>query len=264
MIIVPVGLPGSGKTTYGQSIAGDGVEVIDFDELSKKYSLIEALQKVDWNTMDSDKDFYLDGLFITEEVQEEIANNFYDIKWLYFDTPRDECIKRDRNRVKSEGREKSSEAIIENAYIRRPEYYYTVKDNELKLTYAEYLLDTLDMERITYEEWSDGGTYGTCWDEDGPSELSADTPVPAVEVAEVQRLLQEYECYPLSPVLDNTIQDLATFDDAGEGDYYGGFEEKTRMTLDLSRVLEAILLYRYNMEPCSLEEAKISHPEMFL
>ena len=45
------------------------------------------------------------------------------------------------------------------------------------MTYAKYLIDENDLLYNYSEQWSNGGTYGTCWDVDGPSNCSYDTPI---------------------------------------------------------------------------------------
>ena len=121
-IIVPIGLPGAGKTHFyfsNKSVLGTRVDM----DVYIGSSLIEALTEV----LKTPGDLYLDGLFLTEVSHNIIkAADKSKVYFYYFNTPRMICEYRDDDRVREGKRDKTSTATIQNARINLPKGYKNV------------------------------------------------------------------------------------------------------------------------------------------
>jgi len=112
-LILPIGLPGSGKTYFGAQMCNNfSYRHFDADYYFKNgIGLDEILDRVKEELEYYEDGLYLDGLFTTEKVINKILNipielkklNIEVIYWSAFDNDRKNCIKNDnlRNRDKS-------------------------------------------------------------------------------------------------------------------------------------------------------------------
>lgn len=117
-IYVPVGLPGSGKTTYFNILQKRGITRINMDKF-----ISSRLSDVLLDVLRQDGDLYLDGLFLTKISQDIIIQTGENIVFLWFDVKRSTCLQNDRNRK----REKNSEITIKYTKVHKPEDYLIVK-----------------------------------------------------------------------------------------------------------------------------------------
>lgn len=122
-VVIPIGLPGAGKTRYGLI---NNYTIIDMDKYIG-HSLKEVLQNLDL----PQGEVYLDGLFITETSQKILTKFFTEknipIEFVYIDAPRNRCLLIDKSRVILEKRKASSEFIIKNAKVNVPKDCKKVK-----------------------------------------------------------------------------------------------------------------------------------------
>jgi hypothetical protein len=132
ILYLPIGLPGSGKTTLGLAFKETkSSKYIDCDLIYKKgYNFDEMIDPICKHFYtNKDVSVYLDGLFITEEVQLKIISRFVnlgvDVKVFYFtvsNDAREEYVKRDALRTIKENREFNSKNIILKAKVNFPNF----------------------------------------------------------------------------------------------------------------------------------------------
>ena len=120
-IYVPIGLPGSGKTTYFEVLSSDKkITRINMDKYIRS-KLSDVLSDV----LRVNGDLYLDGLFLSKEVQQILLDTNEDIIFCWFDLSRAECEANDNKR----SRKIKSTATIRNAMVNRPLKYIEIKGN---------------------------------------------------------------------------------------------------------------------------------------
>lgn len=102
-IIVPVGLPGSGKTMlykeYEDEYTYCGVYEKEMVKIKGDKTKAKGvfLDLVTFLMQQSYKKFYVDGLFLSKEIQDELEN-FFDVKFIYFEPDIEACLHNDRLR----------------------------------------------------------------------------------------------------------------------------------------------------------------------
>ena len=134
--------------------------------------------------------------------------------------------------------------------------------------YTEYLIQELNLSKSYYDDWSEGGTYGTCWDEDGPSKLEADTEMTYLQFNEYHIVLKDLMKYfNIKTTLEDAIEthkySLYT-DEIDECDYYGGCETRGKISFDTDKLINSILKEKCNKENLTVHEAQELLPEYFL
>jgi hypothetical protein len=132
ILYLPIGLPGSGKTTLGLTFKKTkSSKYIDCDSLYKKGYKFDKIVDIICKQFYINKNIsiYLDGLFITKEVQYKIISRIInlgvDIKVFYFTDSSDarkEYVKRDKLRTIKENREFNSKNIILKANVNFPNF----------------------------------------------------------------------------------------------------------------------------------------------
>ncbi|WQJ53387.1 MAG: hypothetical protein [Wendovervirus sonii] len=217
-LIIPMGLPGSGKTYYYQTkykgktgnffvnfdnYSHDGMDVIDvlkdsvykvlpyyvYDLKEDLYLYIDGL----WLTADSVK--FLINQYITEintwKITDYSTNNIFNfivdsVKIIHFDEDRENCLNNDRFR-----REESSKITIDNAPFDNvlPDNFIDDIKNEYSLESA--LLINVPIHKATLwetcfenaylqsENWTLSGEWGNCWG--AHVDLEAEEPLPFTE-----------------------------------------------------------------------------------
>ena len=120
-----VGLPGSGKTTYALSY-----NQFIFNSDNFKSTLQNLV--IYCNTLN--KDFILDGLFLTQKIQQYLYNNLnYNIKFVYFAENRQQCILNDQKR----NRIKYSKQTILNAPLDDPAIWLNINKINYEKVYIQ-------------------------------------------------------------------------------------------------------------------------------
>jgi hypothetical protein len=249
-----VGLPGSGKTTIAKKVAKQrNVTYIDCDKmcLDNGMTLDEMIKHI--SKSDYENGFILDGLFLSEKIQKKIDDAF-DVYFLFIEPNRDFCLYNDKKR----NREKSSRGAILHSKIHEPRYNVEVIE-ALKFDDIQYLIHCNNWSQsYESETWTkEGSTYGTCWDENGPSEASPTEP-PNLE-----------EVYGVSDIFKKFHIDIKTVDnyssvfyegDYYESDYYGGIMYYGYFKYNTRNLIEALAQKKYGT---SENLSKIA-PELFI
>jgi len=278
-LILPIGLPGSGKTYLGGQICNEyNYRHFDADYHFKNgVGLDEILERVKDELEFHEDGLYLDGLFTTEKVINKILDIPIGLKrlkieviyWTAFDNDRENCIKNDDLR----NRDVNSHLTIKKS----PTPFCPSENDERisKLTtrevksydYLDVLVDKADVYDTKSSEYTTGGTYGTCWDEDGPSRCSVDY--------NDYDLLTEYSFKNILKLFDLEVKDLSekTIEECksivnehsdSESDYYGGCREFDYYEYNLKDMIRHILKYQFNITNCTEEEIMKKIPERFL
>ncbi len=253
MILVTVGLPGSGKTHYAKNfrdfdyICGD-----DFDTLD---DLITKLQVSYGNII-------VDGLFLTEKVQERFLG--INARFIYFEPCVETCVYNDKIR----NRDLSSESVIRNARVHKPhDKYIHTSETPKKYTYTDTVISDISLDSWKYnsEEWCTGGSYGTCWDEDGPAELSPD---PELGLETCTGYIDIIEHFFKGSEITKAILNYSHFVEMihdSESDYYGGCRGFSYWQLKYPKgLIKAILKDKYGVDNTSYPRIIETHPELFL
>jgi len=134
-IIVPIGLPASGKTTFGKKLHKENnTYIYDVDkDYKQNISLDEMLNKVSSLCDIISEDMYLDGLFLTKKTQDTIYNFFsnkgIEVQFIFFNTPKEICLKRDKHRTK----ERQAKITIMYAKIHKPTVFKDYLTFEFKV-----------------------------------------------------------------------------------------------------------------------------------
>jgi len=278
-LILPIGLPGSGKTYIGAQMCNNfSYRHFDADYYFKNgVGLDEILDRVKEELEYYEDGLYLDGLFTTEKVINKILNIPIGLKklkieviyWSAFDNDRENCIKNDNLR----NRDKSSRQTIMGSP--KPFCPSENDDRVSKLTirevksydYLDILVDEVDVYDTRSREYTTGGTYGTCWDEDGPSQCSVDY--------DDYDLLTEYSFRNILRLFDLEVEELSeetiqkcknivNEHSDSESDYYGGCREFVYYEYDLKDMIRHILKYQFGIINYTEEEIMDKIPERFL
>ena len=120
-IWVPVGLPGAGKTTFFKQLAsGKNITRINMD----KY-VNSRLSDILPDVLRTEGHLYLDGLFLSKEVQKIILDTRENIIFCCFSTSREQCEINDNKR----SRKIKSTQTIRNATVNKPLKCIEIKGN---------------------------------------------------------------------------------------------------------------------------------------
>ena len=278
-LILPIGLPGSGKTHLGKELCENfRYKHFDADYYFKNgVGLDEIIERVKDELEFHEDGLYIDGLFTTEKVINKILDIRIGLKklkieviyWTAFDNDRKNCIKNDNLR----NRDVNSHLTIKKS----PTPFCPSETDERisKLTirevksydYLDALVNEVDIYDTKSSEYTTGGTYGTCWDEDGPSDCQVDY--------DDYDLLTEYSFKNILKLFDLEVKDLSekTIEECksivnehsdSESDYYGGCREFDYYEYDIKDMIRHILKYQFNITNCTEEEVMKKIPERFL
>ncbi len=133
-------------------------------------------------------------------------------------------------------------------------------------TYGDYLVKKHKLDATYYESWvGEDSTYGTCWDEDGPTEELAGTPVDYNwdQYIDIIKLIAKdgSEAYNLG---ERIWSKVAYEDSDSEADYYGGCRVRDAVSIATVTVLNEAFKVKYNTTDALLKTAKDIIPEYFL
>lgn len=93
------------------------------------------------------------------------------------------------------------------------------------------------------ETWSNGGTYGTCWDDDGPTKVY---PEPEPEMKSLSQILRDID----PEMTQESVYIIEGFIDEesyNECDYYGGCIEQRTKTLTLDNLCAGLIAAGYGI-----------------
>lgn len=180
-IIVLVGLPGSGKTTFAMQNKNKNTKVYDIDAMitKKNTTLVSILKKVKKDLIQYDN-FILDGLFLNENQHNEIAEFFnktinVNIIFHYWEVDRKSSLWNDLYR-----RSENALNVILKAKIDKPDYKKLIQINQnvqsiihhkiIRKSLYEVFKSKYNLEDVLKSEsWTIYGkkrTYNTDWQED--------------------------------------------------------------------------------------------------
>ena len=160
-IFVPIGLPGCGKTSWCKSKLRAIDVYIDGDSFKSLSDLIDHVQTIPLNPSSN---LYLDGLFLTKDVQDLLKRSLYNIQFVLFTPNIPNSLFNDAKRA----RPTLAATTIRNAQVHKPQSYTELPTMKFDSTHeilariyggSFSVPTTLESYR-----WSLGGTSGNCWD----------------------------------------------------------------------------------------------------
>ena len=260
-IIVPVGLPGSGKTTFLKTLANKDAKYIDVDEFfrhnNKNQTYLYDNIKSYINYMNS---LILDGLFLSDsDIVSFIKKlrlttltrlNHISLLIYYWKEDKDACIWNDKYRrdissthsIKTKELEEidvfniserlnvecnlnATVTMVEKSIIRKPEY--KMFSDKFKL-----------QDKLKSESWATGGTRNS-WDN-----YSHDVSVqPACNFVEFDELLLKIN--PNMPYLiySHIYNSCVILDNYSDKDYYGGCVYYNQYVCDIQKLYNKLVEY---------------------
>lgn len=270
-LIIPIGLPGSGKTYFGKFVVGN----VDRNNKIHSYGYCDKFCFVDFdhfkdNTLDyavehaylNGNVVYCDGLFLTEEsiytlvkllkVRFESCNcRISDVTLVYFNENRNVCLMNDSLRDK----ERRAEITIKNApfmsclrgeFIDEISSIFYGKTN-VNIVYRDiYKADNFDEIKIRKwcvdsngdirsEDWTTGGYWGNCWGDSGS--VSSEHPTEFVEFDEILEELCPNISFLQYKDLYKKVVKCKDFTDYG---YYGSYTNKCYWSCNVDELKEEL------------------------
>lgn len=257
-IYIPIGLPGCGKTSYFQSCMTTRDIYIDGDTFK---FLPDLINHVISSSLTPAQNIYLDGLFLTQDVQETLRKSLYNVTFIYFTPNIQYSLYNDAKRA----RPTLAATTIRNTEIHKPTNCLelpTMKYDDTHELLTKIFGDASVPITIYSDAWSQGGTSGSCWD-DILHPIDPDEPLDILEFA------QDYEIAPICKFFNYSTKQLArnhshlfTEQSESEGDYYGGVETRAHYEICPRAIIHAILFDLYGLPADSGYSQHL--PELFL
>jgi len=271
----PVGLPGSGKTEHFKELSAySKIKYIDSDKMFLKGKSLNEVLIVTEKIINMHKqDVYLDGLFLSEKVQEEIIDFFYGKVPIYIQlfnsTPEDRknCIYNDKLRDRG-----SSENIIQNAKVHIPDHRDGIDVRTMDVPAWNFIETLLKKDYVDYKSENftlSGSTYGSCWDENGPTDMNSDEDeienFTLVDIEGFNYILKELDLTyeKIEPNIHFYDRLVEKIEDA-ESDYYGGCEYFVYFQFNPKEMLKEILLREFNITTYNTKDIEQIIPELFI
>lgn len=247
------GLPGSGKSEYANQKIKQGKEyrVIDGDVARKKnnreYVIKHILSRIKKH-VGGTRHFILDGLFYDDEFVDSIftrikEENFssigidFSFEITVWNEDRENCITNDFRRANLERRGQTAFATIKHSLFNPPSKWlldkYGAKVNQQTVyqlkPYQKYFAKfEVYGDVLKGEEWCGGGTSGNCYNSHKRT-ISAETPR---DFDELDDLLEKM-CGDIGFLKYKKLRALATTEEKGESDYYGGYVTNIHWEINL-------------------------------
>lgn len=223
-IFVLVGLPGCGKTSWCKSKLRAIDVYIDGDSFKSLSDLIDHVQSISLNPSSN---LYLDGLFLTKDVQDRLKRSLYNVQFVLFTPNIPNSLFNDAKRA----RPTLAATTIRNAQVHKPQSYTelpTMKFDSTHEILARICGDSFSVPTtLESYQWSLGGTSGNCWD-DHLTTISPDDPIDILDFIRDDSTITDickFLNYPPEQLALN-YSHLFTEDSESEGDYYGGVETR--------------------------------------
>lgn len=257
-IYIPVGLPGCGKTSYFQSHITPRDIYVDGDTFK---SLPDLIDHVISFSLTSSQNLYLDGLFLTQDVQETLHKSLYNVTFIYFTPNIQHSLYNDAKRA----RPTLAATTIRNATIHKPQSCLetpTMKFDDTHELLSKIFGTTSVPTTIYSNSWSQGGTSGSCWD-DIIRPIDPDEPIDLLEIVQDCEILPICEFFNYSPEqLARNHSHIFIEQSESEGDYYGGVVTRARYQVCPRAIIHAIISDLYRL-PADIDYSQ-HLPELFL
>ena len=134
-------------------------------------------------------------------------------------------------------------------------------------SYADLLKAEFKFDDTYYETWSLGGTYGTCWDEDGPSEISAQEPLDELNYEDYELVIKKLWGSIPDEIFQKKLdqyKEVLDYTEDSESDYYGGCEENSTISFNTTELINMYLLDKFKLHYPTTQQMKLKFPEYFL
>lgn len=264
-VILAMGLPGSGKSTFANQLLNREnykYDILDLDlqiKKEKKYHPNYDDDKILINILNryfgsfSSKNFIIDGLLLNNndiikiikmvsKIEEKCE---YEIHFWKLD--RESCLWNDKYR-----REKNSEITIKNAVLEKPNFELIKKETGFDVKIIEHEVQRKPLYKVFAEKnnlflkddryfrsdsWSLGGTWGSYTGNKG--RVSPGEPLTCFE--DFDNLLEKI-CPNITFMQYKKIyNECVETDTYSEGDYYGGCVEYAYFKCDMSVLFKELL-----------------------
>jgi hypothetical protein len=260
-IHILIGLPASGKTFYANSMEDTEILNIDSTMLRRSYENTDQLLERRIRSFSQSRTYYrdyqsnlvIDGLFLTNESINKIllliksqGSTIDNIVLHYWVEDREVCLFNDEGR-----RNLSSRITIENSKLDRPNIVNINKIVEQTVTLEEHTIirkDSFNLFKDTYEvnyltkdklmssKWSNGGSYGNCWD-DSMSSTSGDSPLEFIELDNLlEKIIPE-----ITYLQYKKIRTLVKSDNETEYGYYNSSENYSWWEINLKELYSKLI-----------------------
>ena len=253
-----IGLPASGKSYWSRHYTkgNDNIKNVSLDEAPKKYTTLSSVVDNHLKNFNETRSYryssynelILDGLFLDQASVEKVLDLMVDLEFIdnvllhFWVEDRDLCLFNDEGR-----RETSSSITIKNSKLEQPsidslnekynqtikmEIHEVIKKSEYEVFKEKYNLEDM----IKSSSWSNGGTAGSCWDD----QLSSFGGSEPEELTELDDLLEDI--HPGITFLQyKRLKRLASMNSWSEGDYYGGSEQMSQWELNTKALYDELV-----------------------
>lgn len=274
------GLPGAGKTTYADRRKAEDSNVMVFnadiyaEDSSSVKGLIKHLKEL--QVENENTICVIDGLFLTKGTQQLFQYDLYDPLYVYFNEDKEKCLINDAHRIRNNERIQNSTTTIKKGQLYNPKNF---TKNVLMLETKTPYFDDAVLDSLKNNPWADssgnvrsstwtleGSTYGTCWDEDGPSEPTwgDEEALPKEDFYQFIDFISEITLEEDKTVIINKYGHLLEEDSDSEGDYYGGVEYQGFWTFNPKRIIKEILQNDFDVYNNETQIIKEQYPEVYL
>ena len=262
-VIILMGLPASGKTTYATGMVKGAkkaynlpwVTHLELDDLREKDEYgdygksLEEVMKEQF-VYDVDSLVILDGTFITNDSVIEVINLLNSMRKVisyeihYWESDIEACIKNDKYREYSCTEEYIRGLTLEGLDLARikeetgcslitRENHKTYEKSDFELFIERYNIFVSDVIYLKSEEWRTGGIYGNCYGDRG--EVKAEKQPKSFR--KLDNLLTEIDPNISFMTYNSILDECVEIKEYTEREYYGGHTEYAYYRCDLEQLL---------------------------